>query len=128
MKHQAKWIVWWNLGCGTMDALTGLVLVMMPVRTLDLLGIAVAVEATVFVRWIGVFVAGVGLSYGLALWRREWLVPAWLMTAGVRAMVAVFVGAMMVAGGLDAAWAGIALTDGLVAAIQFYVLAKGGSR
>ena len=63
----------WSLAVGSMDAVTGLLLIAAPAAVLQLLEIPPpSQEALEFLRWIGVFVLAVGLSYGLALGKRGW--------------------------------------------------------
>lgn len=107
-----------------MDAATGVLLVVCPAWVISVLGIGgVAPESLVFLKWIGVFVGAVGFSYGWAL--RGEGVMVWRFTALVRGMVAVFVTASIVDGSLAPAWAGVAVTDAVVAVVQVLGLRKG---
>lgn len=114
---------WWSVAVGAMDASTGVLLVACPAWVLAVLGIApLEAESLVFLRWVGVFVGAVGLSYGLAL--RGGGPVVWTFTAGVRGLVAVFVTANIATGSLEPAWAGVAATDAVVAVVQVIGLAK----
>ena len=117
----------WSIGMGSMDALTGLLLILAPKRVLALLKIAPpSPDALVFLSWIGVFVMAVGLSYGMALGkRRSQSETVWAFTALVRIMVAVFLTTKITQGALPAAWAVVAVSDGVVALVQVAVLRKG---
>lgn len=124
-KHQ--FLKFWSLAVGAMDAVTGLMLVFVPGLVLSLLMIeAPSAEAMIYLRWIGVFVMAVGLSYGIALGgcpeRGE---TVWLITALVRGMVAVFLIVQIVGGKMDPAWAVVAMSDGAVAVAQLAILRFG---
>ncbi|GAA5484261.1 hypothetical protein [Haloferula sargassicola] len=106
-----------------MDATTGLLLVFCPAWVLAALKIeGVSPESLVFLRWIGVFVGSVGLSYGWAL--RGAGETVWKFTALVRTLVAAFVTVSIVDGSLVPAWAGVAATDAVVAVVQMVGLRK----
>jgi hypothetical protein len=116
----------WSVAVGAMDALTGLLLVLVPSFVLGLLGIpAPGDPVLVFVSWIGVFVMGVGLSYGLVFGSRRAGALVWTFTAGIRLMVCVFLTIQVVAGRMPAAWMWVAGADGFVAAVQLRVLRLG---
>ena len=90
--NKIKFLKFWSVAVGSMDAVTGLLLIFVPALVLRMLGIATpSGDALVFLSWIGVFVSGVGLSYGLALGRRSRGETVWVFTALIRAMVAVAV-------------------------------------
>jgi hypothetical protein len=116
----------WSLGAGAMDAVTGLLLVFAPEQVLELLGIAVpSAESLVFLSWIGVFVASVGLSYVLVLRGGAAAATVWIFTALVRLAVAAFLVAQIRAGRLPMAWATVALADAMVACLQIIGLRLG---
>ena len=105
-----------------MDATTGLLLLILPCRVVELLGLPpLATESVWFLRWIGVFVAGVGCSYFLAHARRGQGEAIWYATALIRAMVAVFLTVSILAGEVPMPWLTVALTDALVALVQVAV-------
>ena len=116
----------WSIAVGGMDAVTGLLLIILPETVLRLLGITAPVaEALVFVSWIGVFVMAVGLSYGLALGRRGRGEAVWMFTALVRTMVAVFLVSRILDGSLAKEWITVALADAAVAVAQGFILRAG---
>jgi hypothetical protein len=117
----------WSIAMGSMDALTGLLLVLAPGMVLDLLGIAPpSPDAMVFISWIGVFVTAVGLSYGFALGKGRGRGEAvWIFTSLVRLLVAVFLIVRILDESLARPWALVALADGAVAVVQIAILRKG---
>ena len=116
----------WSLAMGSMDALTGILLVFFPSLVLDLLRIPPpSPDALVFISWIGVFVMSVGLSYGLALGESGHGRTVWIITSLVRYMVAAFITFRIINGSLHQAWALVALADGAVAMVQTAVLRAG---
>jgi hypothetical protein len=124
--NKSQIVVGWSLAVGAMDAVTGLLLVVAPALVLEMLGIAVPpAEALVFLSWMGVFVAGVGLSYGLVLGDRRHGPTVWRFTALVRILVGVFVLWRIADGSLVPLWAVVALTDLAVAGVQVAILRAG---
>jgi len=121
----------YQLLTGLSDTSTGLLLVAAPALTLRLMGLQVADAALPFLSYIGVFVLSVGLAgfYGAFLATRasfrQKLEVVWLVTGVTRGLVAVFVAAKIIAGGLEPGWAAVAATDGFFATIQALGLAKG---
>ncbi len=117
----------WTAAVGAMDALTGLLLIFAPGLVLRLLGIDAPSDGSlVFLSWIGVFVAAVGLSYAFAFVRnRGWGEAVWLFTGLVRIMVCVFLVTRITMEDMDRAWIVVAVSDGVVAAVQFAVVRKG---
>ena len=111
---------------GSMDALTGLMLIADPAGVLRLLGIpSPSPDALVFLSWIGVFVMAVGLSYGLALNRRGRGEAVWMITSGVRMMVAVFLTFRILDNSLENPWVLVAVSDTAVAIVQIAILRAG---
>ena len=111
---------------GAMDAVTGLLLVVAPATVLKLLGITPpSPDALVFLSWMGVFVAGVGLSYGLVLGDRRRGPTVWQFTSLVRILVGIFVLCRIADGSLVPLWAAVALTDLVVAGGQLAMLRAG---
>ena len=116
----------WSVAVGSMDAVTGLWLLAGPAGALDLLGIAPPEQdALVFLRWIGVFVLAVGLSYGLALGKRGWGEATWMFTSLVRLLVAVFLTIQILGEAMPKPWALVALADAAVAVVQIAILRAG---
>jgi hypothetical protein len=119
-------VMGWSVAVGAMDAVTGLLLVVAPALVMKLLGIAVpSPDALVFLSWMGVFVAGVGLSYGLVLGDRRRGPTVWQFTSLVRILVGVFVLWRIADGSLVPLWAAVALTDLVVAGGQLAILRAG---
>jgi hypothetical protein len=125
--NKQGFLKFWSIGAGLMDALTGLLLVVAPEVVLGLLRIAPpSQDALVFVSWIGVFVLGVGVSYGFALGRDRGRGEAvWMFTAVVRLLVAGFLTWKTASGALSSAWVVVALSDAGVAAVQLVIVALG---
>lgn len=116
----------WSVAVGAMDAVTGLLLIFAPALVLGLLGIAPpSADALVFLSWMGVFVCGVGLSYGLALGSRPRGEAVWMFTAMIRLLVALFVALRVFNGSLAPAWALVGISDAAVALVQIAVLRAG---
>ena len=116
----------WSIAVGSMDAVTGLLLIFAPGLVLGLLGITPpSADSRVFLSWIGVFVTSVGLSYSMALGRRSCGETVWRFTALVRMLVAVFIAARIVEGSLAPAWAMVGISDGVVGMVQILILRKG---
>lgn len=121
--NKTKFLIGWSAVVGAMDALTGLLLVVTPAATLQLLNIIPpSADALIFLSWIGVFVGAVGLSYGLVLINRRRGPTVWMFTALVRGLVGVFVVCQIAAENLSLQWVAVALTDLLVAGVQLSVL------
>lgn len=115
---------WWSVLAGSMDALTGILLVFAPGLVLRLLGISHA-GPLVFVSWIGVFVAAVGLSYGLVFRGPAAGETVWAFTALARSLVFVFLTVHVALGRMETAWLLVAVSDAAVAAVQFAGLRAG---
>ena len=125
--NKTCFLKFWSVAVGSMDALTGLLLIFVPSLVLRLLRIdAPSPEAMVYLSWIGVFVMAVGLSYAFALGERRGAGEVvWLFTALVRMLVAMFLVVKITQGSLAAAWAVVAMSDGVVASVQMVILRKG---
>ena len=124
--NKRKFLIIWSVVVGLMDTLTGLLLLLAPALALKCVGMArPSADALVFLSWIGAFVGGVGLSYGLALgeWRRGRAV--WQVTALLRTVVAVFVMTQVAAHALVGEWMTVAVTDLVVAVLQVGMLRAG---
>ena len=108
-----------------MDASTGVMLVFMPELVLRIFKIeGVEAGSLDFLRWIGVFVGSVGLSYGFALKGRTQGEVVWAITSLVRILVALFLTVQIAAGRMPVAWAGVAVTDAVVAVVQIIGLRR----
>ena len=120
---RANFLKLWSVVVGSMDAITGLLLIAAPAQVLGLLQIAEpSPDAMQFLSWIGTFVLGVGLSYALALGKRSRGETVWLFTSLVRALVALFLTVKILQESMPMAWAGVAVTDGFVAIVQLTIL------
>ena len=109
---------------GVSDTATGVLLCVAPMFTLQLMGVRASDENGPYVSYIGAFVLAVGLSclygaYVIAVGSRlERLEVVWLLTALLRATVAIYVGKSVLTGTLEPAWLSVAVFDGLCALIQ----------
>jgi len=128
---KTKWPYLYCALAGFCDAGTGALLVLAPLWTLHLLRIPVMPVEPVYLRFVGVFVLGVGLSYLYPFClgeggKRDRLFAGVLhVTALVRFCVAAFVTVSVLGGALTPAWITVALTDALLAAVQVFMLARG---
>ena len=124
---KTRFLISWSVMVGAMDALTGLLLILVPGLVLRLLNIeAPSPDAMVFLSWIGVFVMAVGLSYGFALGRHRGRGETmWMFTSLARIMVALFLIIQITMGHMAFAWAVVAVSDGVVALVQMVILRQG---
>ncbi len=124
--NKLTFLKFWSVAVGSMDALTGLLLIFVPALVLQMLKIdPPSADAMVFISWIGVFVMSVGLSYGLALGgRRSRGEAVWMFTSLVRIMVAVFITAKILGGSRQMTWMLVAAADASVALVQVVILRK----
>ena len=124
---KTRFLKFWSVAVGSMDALTGLLLIFAPASVLWLLQVeAPPADALVYLSWIGVFVTAVGLSYGFALGKRRVAgETVWMFTALVRMLVAVFLVIQITRGTMAPPWIAVALSDGVVALVQMTILRKG---
>lgn len=116
---------------GVCDSATGAALLIDPGIVLRLLGIGVAPGDAVFLRYVGVFVAGVGALYlyPLLLSEREWARRARTIleaTALLRGAVALFLAVAVALEALSAPWLTVAAVDGALAVAQALLLTRGG--
>lgn len=124
--NKIKFLRFWSVAVGSMDAVTGLLLVFSPSLVLGLLNIdPPSPDALVFLSWMGVFICGVGLSYGLALGQRSRGETVWAFTALIRAMVAIFLTVKIINGSLAPAWVVVGASDAFVAVVQIAILRTG---
>lgn len=132
MKRHA--LLAYQLLTGLSDTATGLLLIFSPAMTLRLMNLQSTADALPFLSYIGVFVLSVGIAcfYGASLAKSslsaQKLEVVWLLTAITRALVAIFVATRIVSGTLEMGWSTVALTDGFLALLQFFGLAKGWLR
>jgi hypothetical protein len=124
--NKLKFLRFWSVAVGSMDAVTGVLLIFFPALVLGMLGIAPpSPDALVLLSWIGIFVCGVGLSYALAMGRRSRGETVWVFTALIRSMVAVFLIVEIMNGSMTPAWTVVAISDGFVAIVQVVILRLG---
>ena len=110
---------------GAMDFATGAGLLFFPTLTLSLMHVdAVDGQALTFLRFAGVFVAGVGLSYAWALWAGgEWRLRAvFELTIIFRTGAGLFMLVAVVTGLLEPAWLTVSFVDLTIATLQTWWL------
>lgn len=127
MRNSAQWF-WlpaYQWLAGLCDASTGVLLVFAPAWTLQLMGIHQTPRPVEFVSFVGAFVLSVGVAYFYAARlplkadnAARWQV-VWFLTALSRTLVAGFLFWKILAGQMERAWAAVALTDGVLAALQW---------
>lgn len=122
-----KWTRWLAAAAGAMDTATGAGLLLLPAWTLQRMGIAPpGSEALGFVRFVGVFVGAVGLSY-LVAWGRghdRALRTVFDFTRLFRAGAGSFTGVMVFAADWPPAWLAVTIADLALVVVQSAVLAK----
>ena len=102
---------------GGCDALTGLLLLIAPLSTLDLMGIPVHPTEPVYMRFIGAFVFAVGSSYFRPLLQRDPVLRleaarhTLAATAWIRVCIATFTLVALFRHDLHARWAVVTATD-----------------
>jgi hypothetical protein len=125
------WLILYQYIAGLCDSITGLLLMAAPEWTLHLMGLTVLPQPLTFVRYIGVFVLSVGLSYLWAAMR--WPLTAhahigwsaqWKITALIRTLVALFVVWQVATAGIETRWITVAFSDGALAVVQWIGLRK----
>jgi len=127
-----RWLILYQYAAGLCDASTGLLLIAAPAWTLGLMGLTIIPQPIAFVRYIGVFVLSLGLTY---LWAAiHWPLTErahvawstqWKITALIRTLVALFVVWQVANAAMEVRWMSVALTDAVFALIQWTGLAKG---
>jgi len=116
---------------GASDAFTGALLMIAPGSALDLMKLGAPQGDLVYLSYIGSFVFAVGLCclYGFLLVLRgdtkQQLATVWMLTAILRACVAVFVLERLLVRSLPPAWITVAAFDGCCVLIQSFGLRKG---
>jgi cytochrome c oxidase cbb3-type subunit 1 len=122
----------YQLLAGLSDTSTGVLLIFAPAWTLHLMGVSAPPLPIAFASFVGAFVLSVGLSYflvpashplsanGRASWKAQWQV-----TALVRSSVALVLLSEIALGRMEPVWIMVAITDGLLAAIQWLGLSRG---
>jgi hypothetical protein len=124
-------LIGYQMLTGLSDTLTGALLVVAPLVTLELMGLHAPANALPFLSFIGSFVLSVGLAclYGaFVIMRRKSpckLEVVWLLTAITRASVAIFVVSQIAAHTLESGWISVAISDGACVLFQAVGLRKG---
>lgn len=127
----SRWGTCLCLVAGAGDSTTGALLLLSPSVALGFLGIVDVASHAVFLRFIGVFVGGVGLAYFA-----PWLLPRWRgdqarlmamieLTAFFRLAVALFVAVACAVGALAPPWLTVGVFDAGVALVQLAMRANG---
>jgi hypothetical protein len=121
---------WLALGAGVLDCAAGGSLLAGPAVTLRVLGLGEpGAEALLFVRFVGVLVAALGVSYLWALWRPvERLRVVLGATIFFRLATGSYTGAAVLLGALPGAWCQVTFADFALVAAQAWLLAKGAGR
>ncbi len=121
------WSRWLALAAWSLDAATGLGLVLRPAFTLHAMGVpAPGAEALGFVRFVGVFVAAVGGSYLWALARGgdDRLRAVLEFTLLFRLGAGLFTAAVVAAAHWPAAWLTVSATDFALVVLQSWLLRR----
>lgn len=130
-QNRRRWILLYQWAAGLCDAGTGALLVFAPVWTFHLMGLAILPQPVAFVRFVGVFVLCVGLSYLLAgaawplrpgyggYWHAQWSITALIRTA-----VALLLTWQIASGAMEHGWFAVILTDATYAIIQWIGLSR----
>lgn len=121
------------LGAGLLDGVTGVLLVAAPRLALAAMGVEAVPGDLVLLRWIGAFVAAVGLCtlYPLALAgeaRDRRLAVALELTAIIRLAVFAFTTGALALGALERSWVSVPVTDLALAATQLWMIRSGWIR
>ena len=126
------WLILYQYIAGLCDSIAGLLLIAAPEWTLRLMGLTVIPQPVAFVRYIGVFVLSVGLSYVWAAVRWPLTSHAhigwstqWKITAMIRTLVALFVVWQVASASIEGKWITVALSDSAFAIIQWTGLQQG---
>lgn len=124
-RRRRQWLSFYQYAAGVCDTGTGLLLIFVPAFTFHLMGLSVLPQPVAFVRYIGVFVMSVGITYLWTVTRwplNEYSAIVWLtqwrITAVIRMFVAVFIVWQLAIHGLEFGWVAVALTDGILAVVQ----------
>lgn len=120
--------VWLALGAGGLDFCTGLGLVFWPEGLLRLMLVAApGAEATIYLRWVGAFVAAVGFTYLWTLWRRDvaLLRHALELTIWFRLAAGGYSVWAIATGSLPLLWLSVPVTDFFLAGAQAWMLRRG---
>jgi hypothetical protein len=117
-------LIVYQLLIGLSDTITGSLLIAAPEFTLGMMRLHTPDNALVYLSFVGAFVLSVGLAclYGAYLMIRRGgqckLEVVWLLTAIIRASVAIFVLMQIFTHTLELGWLMVAITDGACVLIQ----------
>jgi len=131
MKKSEMIGTWYVILAGCCDGLTGIMLMVMPVSTLVMMGVASPVVEPVYMRWIGAFVYSVGFSYFIPFLsctpeaRRRRSISVLETTLWIRIVIATFTTVSIIRGELDITWMAVPLSDITLATIQVVLLKLG---
>jgi len=122
----------YQYAAGLCDSITGMLLVFAPSWTLHRMGLTEIPRPIAFVRYLGVFVLSVGLSYLWAAIRWPLTTHAhigwstqWKITAMIRTLVALFIVWQVAIAGIEVKWIIVAFSDSTYAIVQWIGLRKG---
>jgi hypothetical protein len=124
-------LIGYQLLIGLSDTMTGALLMTAPEFTLGMMRLHAPGSALVYLSFIGALVLSVGLAclYGAYLMIRRGspcrLEVVWLLTAIIRASVAIFVITQILTHTLEVGWITVAFTDGSCVLIQAMGLRRG---
>ena len=124
-------ILGYQLIIGLSDTSTGVLLMVAPELTLRMMRLHAPDDALPYLSFTGAFVSSVGITclYGAFIVARRCaptkLELVWLLTAIIRASVAIFLIGQVVAGTLAAGWLMVAVVDGSCVLIQAIGLRQG---
>ncbi len=127
MNAAKRWGYLYCILAGACDSLTGILLLADPLRTLALMRIPGQPAEPIYLRFIGVFVMSVGLSY-LIPFLTSWsdrvvrLTHVLGFTAFIRLCIASFIAASVAAHALAPGWLAVFFTDATFATIQIVML------
>lgn len=132
MSRSKRLLMLYQYAAGLCDTSTGLLLIFAPVWTLRLMRVTAPPRPIEFAGFVGAFVLSIGLTYLGVVSRgplsreneNSWMVQ-WRITALARTLVAIFLFSQIAVGKMEAAWIMVALTDGVLASVQWTGLARG---
>lgn len=115
------------LGAGLLDVLSGVGFVVAPSRMLPLMGIPPpAIDAVVYIRFVGAMAAAVGATYLWGLMRGASQMRAALeVTLLFRFAAGIFCTVALARGWLPLGWIGVPLADAALIAAQLWLLRRG---
>lgn len=130
LKNTASWFSMVGWFCLLGDGATGLMLIVNPLFTLEMMGVSQVPADPVFIRYIGVFVLCTGIFYAVPRCfadeqqRRASWKTVFTGTCILRVMVAGFVSCAWMLGTLDSGWMSVPVYDVSAALVQIIVLRR----